>query len=94
LQYKDQSLNESVRIGMKQIAARGGYPSVFRLERDGDGLWLDSYWAKPGREWRPDDGFVFRFRKVEAWVLFSLLHFETLNLGHFDSLASLAKRVA
>lgn len=66
LKYKDQPLNEWVRIGMKQITDPGGYPSVFRLGRDDDGLWLDDDWAGPGSTWDPGRGFVFRFRKVEA----------------------------
>ena len=66
LKYKDQPLNEWVRIGMKQIADSGGSPYVFRLERDVGGLWLRRSWAKPGSTWDPDDGFVFRLRKSES----------------------------
>ncbi len=66
LKYKDQPLNEWVRIGMKQIADSDGRPRFFRLGRDGGGLWLSNAWATPGREWDPDDGFVFRLRKSEA----------------------------
>ena len=66
LKYKDQPLNEWVRIGMKQIAGSGGDPHVFHLERHDDGLWLSYDWARPGREWRPGDEFVFRLRKSES----------------------------
>jgi len=66
LKYRNQPLNEWVRIGMKQIADSGGYPFVFRLVRDGDGLWLDNYWATPGLEWHPDGKFAFRLRKSES----------------------------
>jgi hypothetical protein len=66
LKYRNQPLNEWVRIGMKQIADSGGYPFVFRLVRDGDGLWLDNYWATPGLEWHPDSEFAFRLRKSES----------------------------
>ena len=66
LKYKDQPLNEWVRIGMKQIADSGGDPDVFRLGRSGDGLWLDSRWALPDDTWNPDGGFVFRLRKSES----------------------------
>jgi hypothetical protein len=66
LKYKDQPLNEWVRIGMKQIAGSGGHPRVFSLVRDDDGLWLYDRWATPGREWDPDDEFVFRLRKSES----------------------------
>ena len=66
LKYKDQPLNEWVRIGMKQIADSDGNPSVFRLERGDDGLWLLNPWARPDREWLPDGEFVFRLRKSES----------------------------
>lgn len=66
LQYKDQPLNEWVRIGMKQITDSDGDPSVFGLGRDDDGLWLHSTWARPDDEWYPDLESVFRVRKVEA----------------------------
>jgi len=65
LKYKNQPLNELVRIGMKQITDSDGDPDVFRLGCGGDGLWLHDDWAKPGSTWRPDDEFAFRFRKVE-----------------------------
>ena len=66
LKYKDQPLNEWVRIGMKQIADSGGYPRVFDLGRNDDGLWLIIDWAAPGYEWNPDNEFVFRLRKSES----------------------------
>ena len=66
LKYKNQPLNEWIRIGMKQIADSDGSPSVFFLARRDDGLWLDDGWAKPGLGWRPDGEFVFRLRKSES----------------------------
>ncbi len=66
LKYKDQPLNEWVRIGMKQIADSGGSPYVFRLERDVGGLWLRRSWASPDSAWIPDVEFVFRLRKSES----------------------------
>jgi len=66
LKYKDQPLNEWVRIGMKQIAGSGGRPRVFNLERSADGLWLYYAWAGPDDEWIPDLKFVFRLRKSES----------------------------
>jgi hypothetical protein len=51
---------------MKPILDRGGYPIVFNLVRNGDGLWLDDDWAGPDFEWDPDRKFVFRLRKVES----------------------------
>ena len=62
LKYKDQPLNEWVRIGMKQIVGSDGRPRVFGLGRGGDGLWLDSAWTLPGSEWDPAYEFVFRLR--------------------------------
>ena len=44
LKNTDQPMNEWFRIGMKQIADRSGYPSVFYLARYEDGLWLNEYW--------------------------------------------------
>ena len=65
LKYTSQPINEWIRIGMKQIVDRGGRPRVFLVGRDGDGLWLDGYWADPGRTWYPGDRFVFRLRKLK-----------------------------
>ena len=66
LKYKDQPLNEWVRIGMKQIADSDGDPCVFSLGRHDDGLWLSYYWARPDGTWRPGFRFVFRLRKSES----------------------------
>ena len=66
LKYQDQPLGEWIRIGMRQITDSGGRPYVFGVAHDDDGLWLNSYWAKPGSEWDPASKFVFRLRKVEA----------------------------
>ena len=65
LKYADQPLNEWVRIGMKQIADRDGYPDVFCLKRYGDGLWLDNRWTDPEDRWYTDYEFVFRLRKLK-----------------------------
>jgi len=66
LTYKDQPLNEWIRISMKQIAGSDGDPDVFYLGRDDDGLWLHDIWAMPDYEWYPDNEFVFRLRKSES----------------------------
>ena len=66
LKYRNQPLNEWVRIGMKQITGSVGVPSVFVLGRRDDGLWLLNDWASPARAWNPDHGFVFRLRKSES----------------------------
>ena len=65
LKYRNQPLNEWIYIGMKQVTGSGGHPSVFKLERLVDGLWLDDYWAEPDDEWYPGCKFVFRLRKSE-----------------------------
>lgn len=62
LKYLNQPLGEWFRIGMKQITDSGGSPDVFRLERDGGGLWLRSLWATPAGDWGPGGVFVFRLR--------------------------------
>jgi hypothetical protein len=53
-------------IAMKQISDRGGYPNIFFLGRDGAGLWLDAYYALPGRGWNGSSQFVFSLRKLES----------------------------
>ena len=63
LKYKDQPLYEWLFIGMKQVADSGGGPDVFILDHDGDGLWLDDYWAYPDSRWYSGHGFVFSLRK-------------------------------
>ena len=63
LQYLNQPMNEWIYIGMKQIADRDGNPSVFRLGRDGAGLWLYDSWARPDSGRSPRGRFVFRLRK-------------------------------
>lgn len=73
-QYTNQPVGEWLYIAMKPITDPDGDPHVFRLVRDGDGLWLDDDWADPGSEWYPGSGFVFRLRKV------------SLNLDTSDSL--------
>lgn len=64
LQYQNQPMGEWLRIGMKQITGRDGYPSVFMLARREDGLWLRSRWAGPAHEWAPGGEIVFRLRKL------------------------------
>ncbi|MEK9175711.1 MAG: hypothetical protein AAB795_03950 [Patescibacteria group bacterium] len=53
-------------VAMKQITDRDGYPDVFNLHRDANGLWLDDNWAESTDKWLPDNEFVFRFRKLES----------------------------
>lgn len=63
LQYKDQSLNEWLAIGMEPIRHSDGNLDLFNVERNGDGLWLYSYYDSPGDVWNSDDRFVFVRRK-------------------------------
>lgn len=63
LEDTTQPLGELYLIAMKQIADSIGGPSVFRLARDGDGLWLYDGWARPDRRWDPEYVFVFSLRK-------------------------------
>ncbi|MBI2552737.1 hypothetical protein HYW17_05560 [Candidatus Uhrbacteria bacterium] len=62
LSYTDQPMREWVVIGMKQITDPNGYPSVFDVARNEDGLWLRRNWAKPESRWYPVNRFVFRLR--------------------------------
>lgn len=66
LKYRNQPLGERFRIGMKPIIGSDGYPYVFHLARNDDGLWLYSAWAYPDNAWSPDSEFAFRFRKSGA----------------------------
>jgi hypothetical protein len=66
LQYQNQPLGEWVYIGMKQIAASGGPPSVFRVGRREGGLWLDDRIARPDGGWRPEGEVLFRLRKLKT----------------------------
>ena len=66
LSYVDQPLGEWFCIAMKQIADSDGGLSVFGLERDDDGLWLDSYWTSSPYRWSLGHEFVFRRRKSES----------------------------
>ena len=64
----EQPMGDWVRIGMKQIVVRDGLPSVFGVERSGDGLWLGGGWAEPGSDWDPGNEFLFRLRKPSAFA--------------------------
>ena len=43
-----------------------GNPNVFKLNRDGDDLWLNNNWANPENQWNSNNEFVFRTRKSES----------------------------
>lgn len=59
----ENNTNDYIIINCEPITDSSGFPDVFRLARDDDGLWLDDYWARPDREWDPSNEFVFRLRK-------------------------------
>ena len=56
----------STRIAMYPITDSDGDPSVFFVERDADGTWLNYDWAYPTYRWYPDYRFLFRLRKSGA----------------------------
>lgn len=60
LNYKDQPLDEWVRIGMETITDPSGNPYVFDVGRSEEGLWLDNRWAGPDGHWIPYYKFMFR----------------------------------
>lgn len=66
LNYLDQPMGEWFRIAMKQISDADGYPYVFDLDHDDDGLWLNDIWASPVIRWDSSRKFVFRFRKLKT----------------------------
>ena len=59
LQYRGQPNGEWVLIGMEPIADSDGHLSVFGVERDDSGLWLDGRWGGPDCVWDPDGRLVF-----------------------------------
>lgn len=62
LAYKDQPMNEWLRIAMESIRGSDGYLLVFYVGRDGDGLWLGADYGYPDYVWGPGSGFVFARR--------------------------------
>lgn len=66
LQYRNQPLNEWVRVGIGHIANPGVRPFVFSLACRADGLWLSGSWTELASQWDSDSLFVFRFRKSGA----------------------------
>lgn len=66
LATKDQPIRDYFWIGMKQIADSDGFPGVFDLARNEDGLWLHDNWVRPDSKWRRYDEFVFSLRTSET----------------------------
>lgn len=63
LQYKNQLMDEWIRVGMKPISGSDGLPSVFRVERFSGGALLYRRWAGPDDRWDAEDQMLFRLRK-------------------------------
>lgn len=59
LQYKDQSMNEWLFIGMEPIIDSDGDLYVFSVERGDDGRWLDGNYGRPDFFWRGLNRWVF-----------------------------------
>lgn len=87
--YTEQPLYEWLFVAIEPIADRDGYPLVFYLLHNGDGLWLNDDWAEPGSRWNSINEFVFALRKDSL----KLKPLKSLNKKHFDSSDSLEKRV-
>lgn len=63
LQDREQPLGSVYWIAMEPIADRDGYPSVFGLAHNQNGLWLYGSWTEPTRVWDPGHQLVFRLSK-------------------------------
>ncbi len=63
LNYKDQPMDEWLRIAMDSITDRSGRPGVFDVEHGSDGLWLVDDSGDPDSKWNSYNLFVFRSRK-------------------------------
>jgi len=63
---REQPMYEYLLIAMKQITDSDGDLSVFSVNRNGGGFWLDISWTNPSDRWYLDDEFVFRLRKLET----------------------------
>lgn len=66
LQYKDQSLNEWILIGMEPIRDSDGDLNVFCVGHGDGGIWLGGYCDSPDDVWYADNRWVFvRPRKCQ-----------------------------
>ncbi len=63
MEYRNQPMDEWIAIAMEPLPDAGGSLSVFRVERGGGGLWLDTFWSALGSTWGPEARFVFVRRK-------------------------------
>jgi hypothetical protein len=59
LQYRDQKVNDWVRIAMESLSDRGGTLRLWSVIRDDGDLWLSTDYGRPGFEWYPSFRFLF-----------------------------------
>jgi hypothetical protein len=57
-------INEWFRVVTQPISGRDGYPDIFNLYHNDNGLWLSSNDANPACEWRSFRGLMFCLRNV------------------------------
>lgn len=74
---------EIIVAGMKPIADSDGNPNVLNVERNTDGLWLNSNWANPDNKWNPDNQFAFSLRKCFLYRSFYRLRFFLMGIKIF-----------
>lgn len=66
LRFKDQPMDGSFSIGMRQVAGADREPRVFYVGRHAEGVWVSDICAYPVSEWEPGYRFLFRLRKNGA----------------------------
>jgi hypothetical protein len=58
-------MNDQYTVVSNPISDMNGHLRVFHVFHDHRGLWLSRHWAGPDDGWDPDDGLMFRLRKLE-----------------------------
>ncbi len=61
--YKDQPKGEQLIIAMEGITVVDGYPNLFCIAHDEDGLWLRTRYGGPDYPFNPGERFVVARRK-------------------------------
>jgi hypothetical protein len=56
---KNQPMDEWLVIAMKPITVSVGVSRVFRVDRDSDGLWLETHYGRAGYQFAPGASLVF-----------------------------------
>ena len=69
LQYQNHPLGEWIYIGMDAIPDSGGYPSLFFVGHNEDGLWLSDRDGGPVSWFDPDNRFLFRLPQLFLFFL-------------------------